>query len=354
MNVCFHFRHTGKGTEDIIVDDNITKAVAASMVIELKLYAQQSHAYEKKERLKFGSLSPEVVALHALQADKIARISRTQEIDAALWKDNPPEGWDILEEAELTPLSIFPAFIAIFLQSFVKSSNECLSIFAVLNSLTSMVVSALYCLPGQIRLCEALLNFGIKERCLITNQAGLTSTSDRACGYQKFEAKTKQLPVNPNYVEYMDVKPLRVQIEALLAEILANPPSDPDAFLYKIEILAAQIDNLNRLLGKEIGGNKLMQDLISGLLLVITIPVSYNELLEMQDRGYHLFRECLLEKACSSFGLPGNDNDSFEQKCKQLDLSRVEQSFMVYLNHALTNAMDSMIAGALAVQEGGR
>ena len=113
MNVCFHFRHTGKGTEDIIVDDNITKAVAASMVTELKLYAQQSHAYEKRERLKFGSLSPEVVALYALQADKIARTSRTQEIDAALWKDNPPEGWDILEEAKLTPLSIFPAFIAI-------------------------------------------------------------------------------------------------------------------------------------------------------------------------------------------------------------------------------------------------
>jgi hypothetical protein len=259
-----------------------------------------------------------------------------------------------MEKADLSPLNLFSYFITTFSKSFVKKSNECLAVIAVLNGLTSLIVSALYCLPSQIRLGEAMLNFGIKERCMVTNDSGLTATSERTAAFQKAEAKTKQLSANPDYLKYMNIKPLKDQIAELEIEIEECKKKHGDGvmnssdFVYKIEILAAQIDNLNRLLAKEIGGNKIMQDLISGLLLVITIPVSEEEIIEIKDRGYLLFRPGILEKACKSFGLPADDPESFESKCNDLDFTRIEQLYCDYINVALRNALDSMIAGTKA------
>lgn len=345
---------TVAGSEDIIVDEKTTRAVASAMVSELKNYAKECRDFEKKDRFNFGSLSPEAVALHAIQADIMDRTSRTEK--SKCWETNLPDGWEILKAANLTPLSVFSYFITTFLKSFVKKSNECLPIFVVLSGLTSMVVSALYCLPGQIRLGEAMLNFGIKERCMVTNDAGLTATSERTTAFQKAEAKKKQLPVNPDYLKYMNIKPLKEQIADLEVEISnyreahAADAIDTSECVYKIEILAAQIDNLNRLLAKEIGGNKIMQDLISGLLLVITIPVSEVDILEIKARGCCLFRPGILEKACKSFGLPADDPESFESKCNELDFTRIEKLYSEYINVALRNALDSMIAGAQAFE----
>ena len=101
------------------------------MISELKNYAKECLVFEKTDPFEFGSLSPEVVALHAIQADEMDRTSRNTE-KSKRWKTNLPNGW---EKTNLTPLSIFSDFITTFLKSFVKKSNECLAIFAVPNGL---------------------------------------------------------------------------------------------------------------------------------------------------------------------------------------------------------------------------
>lgn len=89
--------YVASAIDDILVTKETITAVATALKTELRLYGRETHALEKKKPLDFGALSPEVVALHAMRANKIS-VSNVEK--SSMWDTQPPAGWDFLESAE--------------------------------------------------------------------------------------------------------------------------------------------------------------------------------------------------------------------------------------------------------------
>lgn len=111
---------------------------------------------------------------------------------------------------------------------------------------------------------------------------------------------------------------------------------------YVIKVPTLVDDNVNREHSPELGGKKVKEDLISVILILVSLKVSYRELLYLSKNGYVLFNKELLPNAFIS--LEKNNNAgvlSFEEAEKLADDPFVKMNEFTHpmLCHIFENAL---------------
>jgi len=96
------------------------------------------------------------------------------------------------------------------------------------------------------------------------------------------------------------VKPIHEQVDEL---ILSEEERvvDLDARVLVLKVFQLQVDNLNRVWKFEVFKKQTMEDLLSAIILIFDVKVSFNDLLEIRSNGYTIFGHGILVKTMDSF-----------------------------------------------------
>jgi len=202
-----------------------------------------------------------------------------------------------------------------FAEEHIRRTRVSLLTNAIVNTMLTMTTNERSAhFPGNASTAQGLLNAGTKDTLQFNNTIGSADSYGSANMQRHVDNKATAVPYD--LIKYVGLKPLMQQVDEAIAiaESDISIMENPDNLCLPLKLPNITFDNLNRKWFVDLIQKARMEDLISVILLIITIYFSLNMLYAIRDASYVILGPDFLETAFNSMAKDADDDTSFTSR----------------------------------------